>query len=167
MLLKKKPFKIKVKIMHKIDSIKYTAVKGMRVIYTGINGISEDRAKFAQREDISIFDILTIYDVYYFQNETFLHCLEMAEIHNADLFVEATEFFNKSFTIGQSVVYHGKTKFDNQKRAIEDLGVKRGDNLIVSRVVANTHSVYLEFEGVMDLHNGLMFCDSSLWFTPN
>jgi len=153
--------------MHKIDSVTDKAVKGMRVIYTGINGTSRDRAKFSQAEDITIFDILTIYDVYRFENETLLHCLETTQMHNANLFVEATAFFNKSFTVGQSVVYHGKTKFDSQKRAIEDLGVVRGDTLVVSRVVANPTSVSLEFEGIMDLHNGLMFCDYSLWFTPN
>jgi hypothetical protein len=153
--------------MHKIDSVKDIAFKGMKVIYTGINGTSVDRAKFSKVENITMFDILTIYDVYNFENETLLHCLEMTEMHNADLFVEATAFFNKSFTCGQSVVYHGKTKFDSQKRAIEDIGVRRGDELVVSRVVANPSSVYLEFKGIMGLHNGLMFCDSSFWFRPN
>jgi len=143
---------------------------GTSVIFTGLNGSFADRRVINEREATADGSRLTVRNVIpTINNGVDRIDLEFEEIegqHNSNLFVEAVYWFKHVFQTEQTVVFTGKGPFASQIESVKAQGVKRGDELTIKRVRSNNDSVYLEFYELVDLHNGLMFCDKSFWARP-
>lgn len=134
---------------------------GMSVIYTSSSKHLYECQRIEVDDLVKYGDRLTVRDVI-ITDKMELTFNELVGQYNAELFVEAEYWFRHNFSVGQEVVFTGIGN-ESQVESIRVQNVSRGDTLKVSRVLFDQSAVGLSFVGLVDVHNGTMFVDKSLW----
>lgn len=138
-----------------------TLMSGMSVIYTSSSKHLDECKRIEVDDLVKYGDRLTVRDVV-ITDKMELTFDELVGQYNAELFVESEYWFRHNFSVGQEVVFTGIGN-ESQVESIRVQNVSRGDTLKVSRVLFDQSAVGLGFVGLVDIHNGTMFVDKSLW----
>lgn len=136
-------------------------VSGMSVIYSSSSKHVDECRRIETDDLVKYGDRLTVRDVI-ITDKMELTFNEIFGQYNAELFVESEYWLRHNYSIGQEVVFTG---IGNQSQVDSVLvqNVARGDTLKINRVLFDQSAVGLGFVGMVDIHNGTMFVDKSLW----